>query len=122
MTETSPPAFLSDERFICEHRKVFVMFMGRDGYSEEMATEEFPRLHQTVKPTPAQSPTFAFSAPAPALPSTDARRWRLQKSTIRQGNMRTTATALRSASGQSDWTFLHSDLPISRDGLFKLIA
>jgi hypothetical protein len=49
MTETSPPAFLSDERFICEHRKVFVMFMGRDGYSREMSCEEFPRLGETVK-------------------------------------------------------------------------
>jgi hypothetical protein len=48
MTETSPPAFLSDERFINEHRKVFVMFMGRDGYLEEMSTEGFPRLQQTV--------------------------------------------------------------------------
>jgi hypothetical protein len=38
MPKTSPPAFLSDERFINEHRKVFVMFMGRDGYSEEMST------------------------------------------------------------------------------------
>jgi hypothetical protein len=46
--ETSPPAFLSDERFISEHRKVFVIFMGRDGYSEAMSTEEFPRLPQTV--------------------------------------------------------------------------
>jgi hypothetical protein len=45
----STPEFLSDERFINEHRKVFVMFMGRDGYSEEMATEEFPRLQQTIK-------------------------------------------------------------------------
>jgi hypothetical protein len=49
MTETSPPAFNSDERFIEEHRKVFVMFMGRDGYSEEMSAEEFPRLQQTGK-------------------------------------------------------------------------
>jgi hypothetical protein len=49
MTATSPPDFLSDERFIKEHRKVFVMFMGRDGYSQEMATEEFPRLQPTVK-------------------------------------------------------------------------
>ena len=49
MPETSPPAFLSDERFISEHRKVFVMFMSRGGYSEEMSTEEFPRLQQTVK-------------------------------------------------------------------------
>jgi hypothetical protein len=48
MTDTSSPAFLSDERFIKEHRTVFVMFMGRDGYSEEMSTEEFPRLRQTV--------------------------------------------------------------------------
>ena len=43
------PEFLSDERFIKEHRKVFVMFMGRDGYSEVMSFEEFPRLQQTVK-------------------------------------------------------------------------
>jgi hypothetical protein len=43
------PAFRSDERFIKEHRKVFVMFMGRDGYSEKMSTEEFPRLQQTIK-------------------------------------------------------------------------
>jgi len=49
MTETSPPDFLSDERFIQDHRKVFVMFMGRDGYSQEMSTEEFPRLRETVK-------------------------------------------------------------------------
>ncbi|WP_114948251.1 hypothetical protein [Microvirga calopogonii] len=49
MTETSPPAFLSDEHFINEHRKVFVMFMGRDGYSQEMSSEEFPRLRETVK-------------------------------------------------------------------------
>ena len=49
MTETSPPAFLSDERFIKEHRKIFVMFMGRDGHPEQMSTEEFPRLQQTVK-------------------------------------------------------------------------
>ncbi|MBD2750670.1 hypothetical protein IC232_28905 [Microvirga sp. BT688] len=49
MTETSSPAFLSDEPFIKEHRKVFVKFMGRDGYSEQMSTEEFPRLQQTVK-------------------------------------------------------------------------
>jgi hypothetical protein len=49
MTETSPPDFLSDERFITEHRRVFVMFMGRDGYSEQMSTEEFPRLRETVK-------------------------------------------------------------------------
>jgi hypothetical protein len=44
MPQTSPRAFLSDERFISEHRKVFVMFMGRGGYPEEMSTEEFPRL------------------------------------------------------------------------------
>ena len=49
MPQTSPPAFLSDERFINEHRNVFVMFMGRDGYPEEMSIEEFPRLQQTVK-------------------------------------------------------------------------
>ena len=49
MTDTSTPDFLSDERFIKEHRKVFVMFMGRDGYSEQMSTEEFPRLRETVK-------------------------------------------------------------------------
>lgn len=49
MTETSPPAFLRDERFIREHRKAFVMFMGRDGYSQETSTEEFPRLRETVK-------------------------------------------------------------------------
>jgi hypothetical protein len=49
MTETAPLAFLSDERFINEHRKVFVMFMSRDGYSEQMSSEEFPRLQQTVK-------------------------------------------------------------------------
>jgi hypothetical protein len=41
--------FLNDERFVEEHRRVFVMFMGRDGYSEEMSIEEFPRLRQTVK-------------------------------------------------------------------------
>ncbi|NBJ13021.1 hypothetical protein [Microvirga arsenatis] len=45
----STPEFLSDERFINEHRKIFVMFMGRDGYSEEMSTEELPRRQQTVK-------------------------------------------------------------------------
>jgi hypothetical protein len=49
MTETSPPDFLSDERVIREYRKVFVMFMGCDGYSREMSTEEFPRLRETVK-------------------------------------------------------------------------
>jgi hypothetical protein len=49
MAETSSPDFLSDERFIKEHRRVFVMFMGRDGYSEQMSTEEFPRLRETVK-------------------------------------------------------------------------
>ncbi|WP_322883893.1 hypothetical protein [Microvirga lotononidis] len=49
MTETSPPAFLRDERFIRGHGKVFVMFMGRDGYSAEMSTEEFPRLREAVK-------------------------------------------------------------------------
>ena len=49
MTETSPPDFLGGGRFIREHRKVFVMFMGRDGYSEQMSTEEFPRLRETVK-------------------------------------------------------------------------
>jgi hypothetical protein len=47
MAETSSPDFLSDERFIKEHRRVFVMFMGRDGYSEQMSTEEFPRLRET---------------------------------------------------------------------------
>jgi hypothetical protein len=47
--EASTPEFLSDERFISEHRKVFVMFMGRDGYPEEMSAEEFPCLLQTVK-------------------------------------------------------------------------
>jgi hypothetical protein len=41
--------FLNDERFVKEHRRVFVMFIGRDGYSEEMSIEEFPRLRQTVK-------------------------------------------------------------------------
>jgi len=46
----STPEFLSDERFINEHRKVFAMFMGRDGYPEEMSTEEFPRLQQAIKP------------------------------------------------------------------------
>src|SRR4051794_4102609 len=49
MAETSSPDFLSDERFIKEHRRVFVMFMGRDGYSEQMSTEEYPRLRETVK-------------------------------------------------------------------------
>lgn len=43
MAETSPPDFLS------EHCKVFVMFMSRNGYSEQMSTEEFPRLRETVK-------------------------------------------------------------------------
>jgi len=37
--ETSPPDFLSDDRFIKERLPVFVLFMGRDGYSEQMATE-----------------------------------------------------------------------------------
>ena len=41
--------FLNDERFAKEHRRIFVMFMGRDGYSEEMSIEEFPRLQRTVK-------------------------------------------------------------------------
>lgn len=41
--------FLNDERFINEHRRVFVRFMGRDGYSDVMAVEEFPRLRETVK-------------------------------------------------------------------------
>ena len=45
----STPEFLSEERFINEHHKVFATFMGRDGYPEEMSTEEFPRLQQTVK-------------------------------------------------------------------------
>ena len=49
MTDTSTPDFLSDERFITEHHRVFVMFMGRDGYSEQMSTEEFPRLREAVK-------------------------------------------------------------------------
>jgi hypothetical protein len=49
MAETSSPDFLSDERFIKEHRRVFVMFIGRDGYSERMSIEEFPRLRETVK-------------------------------------------------------------------------
>jgi hypothetical protein len=48
--ETSSPDFLSDERFVTEHRRVLVMFMGCDGYSEQMSTEEFPRLRETVKP------------------------------------------------------------------------
>jgi hypothetical protein len=47
MPETSPPAFLNDERFIDDHRKVFVMFRGRYGYSEETSTEELPRLQRT---------------------------------------------------------------------------
>jgi hypothetical protein len=41
--------FLNDERFINEHRRIFVMFMGRDGYSDVMAVEEFPRLRETFK-------------------------------------------------------------------------
>ena len=41
--------FLNDERFIKEHLRVFRPFMGRDGYSEEMSAEEFPRVRQTVK-------------------------------------------------------------------------
>jgi hypothetical protein len=49
MTETSLPDFLSDEWFIKEHRKLFVMFMGGGGYSEETSTEEFPRLQKTIK-------------------------------------------------------------------------
>jgi|GEM_PF-4105037 len=57
MTETLPPAFLSDERFIKEHRKVFVMFMGRDGYPEQMSTEE----------------SLACSRPDPASLSTAAK-------------------------------------------------
>ena len=102
--ETSPPAFLSDERFISEHRKVFVMFMGRDGYSEAMSTEEFPRLPQTVTLDVCPVAYLRLQRTAPALPSTGARRWRLRNSTIRQGNMRIAATALRLASSQSDWT------------------
>jgi hypothetical protein len=34
MTETSPSEFLHDGRFSKEHRRIFVMFMGCDGYSE----------------------------------------------------------------------------------------
>ena len=49
MTKTSPPDFPNDERFIREYRSVFVMFMGRDGYSQVMSNEEFPRLRETVK-------------------------------------------------------------------------
>jgi hypothetical protein len=49
ITEKSAPDFLNDERFIQEHRKVFVMFMGRDGNSPEMSAEEFPHLRETVK-------------------------------------------------------------------------
>lgn len=49
MTEPSPHDVLSDERSISKHRRVLVMFMGRDGYSQEWSTEEFPRLRETVK-------------------------------------------------------------------------
>ncbi|ANY83194.1 hypothetical protein BB934_33980 (plasmid) [Microvirga ossetica] len=41
--------FLKDERLLKVHLNVFVMFMGRDGYSDIMSTEEFPRLRETVK-------------------------------------------------------------------------
>jgi hypothetical protein len=49
MAETSSPDFLSDERFIKEHRRVSVMFIGRDGYSKQMSTQEFSRLRETVR-------------------------------------------------------------------------
>jgi hypothetical protein len=49
MAETSSPDFLSDERFIKEYPREFVMFICRDGYSKQMSTEEFSRLRGTVK-------------------------------------------------------------------------
>ena len=49
MAETSSPDFLSDERFIKEHPREFVMFISRNGYSKQMSTEEFSRLRGTVK-------------------------------------------------------------------------
>jgi len=49
MTEKSPSEFLSDEHFIKEHRRVFVMLVGRNGYSQAMSTEEVPRRRETVK-------------------------------------------------------------------------
>jgi hypothetical protein len=85
--------FLNDERFVEEHRRVFVMLMGRDGYSEEMSIKEFPRLRQTVKPMPAQSPISASNEPAPALPLTGAEKWRSQRFITRRENTLTTAIA-----------------------------
>jgi hypothetical protein len=119
MPETSPPAFLSDERFISEHRKVFVMFMGRDGYSEEMSTEEFPRLQQTVKLDACPKAYLRLQRTGSRFALDRAGSWKLQKSTIRLGNMRITANALRLASSQSDRTFPHTALPISCGGLLK---
>jgi hypothetical protein len=111
MTETSPPAFLSDERFIKEHRRVVVMVMGRDGYSQEMSTEEFPRLRESVKLDACPRRICACGGPDPASLSTGARKWRSRRFTRRQGNMHTLAIALPSASSLSDGAFQH--LPIT---------
>ncbi|WP_046866838.1 hypothetical protein [Microvirga massiliensis] len=40
--------FLNDPDFVKLHLAHFINFMGRDGYSAEMAQEEFPRLRETV--------------------------------------------------------------------------
>jgi hypothetical protein len=40
--------FLADEEFVQKRLAMFIAFMGRDGYSEQMAREEFPRLRATV--------------------------------------------------------------------------
>ncbi|WP_262265871.1 hypothetical protein [Microvirga yunnanensis] len=122
MPETPPHAFLRDERFINEHRKVFVMFMGRDGYSEEMSTEEFPRLQKTVKLDACPLAYLRLQRTGSRFALDRRKKGRLQKSTIKQGNMRITATALRLASSQSDWTLPLIALPISCGGLFKLKA
>jgi hypothetical protein len=102
MTETSPPDFLSDERFITEHRRVFVMFMGRDGYSEQISTEEFPRLRETVNLVACPRRICVCSGPDPASLSTGARKWRSPRFTTRQGSMLSTAIAVPSASSPSD--------------------
>ena len=49
MTRHRPPNFSATSGSSKSTAKVFVMFMGRDGYSEQMSTEEFPRLRETVK-------------------------------------------------------------------------
>jgi hypothetical protein len=40
--------YLNDPDFVKMHLEHFIMLMRRDGYSAEMAREEFPRLRETV--------------------------------------------------------------------------